>query len=864
MSSNSRKRPHSSTSTAAPASSITFDHQTFYADRFYLNAPTGISYFSPKTHASTRPNNDCKCQDPPPTFDRNKLINSLDLKAAIIGTYTLSPNYLLNELPLLFSRDESSKKGEMMSEIPTLVMHGVKGLDRILMGRKWIPETAKDQRESSEDEDLRQLFQVFQKQKMQDKPPLVKPKRNGSKGDTNSDREDAHIQVEVIEIDDDSNDEDEVEIVGCKKPISKEKVKMESSSNRQHTIHKRDRMDVSYLAQKHRKKLFQMPAVKHHTDDVDGMKTKYVKEDPAKNNSNNSSTSMKKEDEDGTISSRRIDGKSISSLFGEHVYFAEVESRFLPPGKFHPSVVENSCMAHNSKKSGKSSDPKDIIVLDDSDHEDEDDDGNQRKTSFGINPVVAKQRRFLQGTYHPKYMLLFEKSGAVVVVVSSANMTSQQPVDGSWIQRFEPTNTKCFNDPSVKELNERCDGSDFGHVLADYMQKQSEGTKEGAILPIQFLRKYIGAFETFHDFRKGWRFDLARVHLVSTVPGYYPGRFTSGHLNPLANLGQRVLYGPQRVADILYKLGEKGSQVQTEGTSRNCDETYSQKPWLPDNILSDSDRLVLQTTSFGAKWTSQHLEELVRQYMGHDDPQDNAKLGKSLLGNADILWPSMSFMESIGKLHRKICPDDREFQHFVFLQSQGLNSSDLAVCTQMKLYQSCSPAPLPLTLTPHIKTYSRLLQKKIGSDILNPLAWTMLSSACFSRGAQGFTVKKNNSISYEDERAYSNFELGILFVSRLKGDQMTDRLYASYPAPCRCGKPKEAALTTSGLGLIRNAEVIPMPFPFDIMSKSYQPDPQEPEFDETPFFEQMTNSSISSGISSLTPFGSWCKSRFSK
>lgn len=965
MSGNSRKRPYDSSSNttndtssiissstdrpgpqcpSSSPSSITIDKQTFYADRFYLNAPTGLPYFhkcqtSPppprQTNLQQEEECQCKCQQPPPLFDRNKLIQSLDLKAVIIGTYTLHSNYLLNELPQLFAADCSS------SHIPTLVMHGVKNFTAASSSSssqqsksqsqsqpsKIKPKlTEKERIEKSEDKELRQLFQIFdadQKRKVnttsthidivgQTNTKCIQVKKYMKEDNQQHQHQQQqqhkseHIRQEVIAIDDDGSDDDEVQFVGCKKASPKKKTKIDhlgvtctstkvkkEMSGRSHS---QLSVDVSYLAQKHGKKLFQMPCADDvkRDDNIDGsLKAKNVNRDSSLDARNSKSVRAR----------GRIDQKDRASSFGDHVFFSEVEVKYLPPGQFHPRDVENHIAAHIAKKSGKSSDPDDVIVLDQSDDEDgagndgnananandnananENDNSNgncseihQGRNAFGINLSVASKRKSQLGCYHPKYLILFEKSGAIVVVVSSANMTSQKPVDGSWIQRFKPVNTtrdgdgdgdgddNHFKEPTIKELNDRCDGSDFGHVLADFMQKQSEGIRVGDILPIQFLRKYIGAFETFHDFRKAWRFDHARVHLVSTVPGYFPGRFTAGHLNPLTNLGQRVLYGPQRVADILYKLSEKGSRAKKHSSDEVFDSlhTGSRKPWLPNSLLSEKDRLVLQTTSFGAKWTSRDVEGLVRQYMGHDDPNDDDSGGKSLIDYVDILWPSMNYMEDIGKSHKKMCPNDRAFKHFVFLQSQGLNSSDLAICSQMKLYQNCNPAPLPFTLTPHIKTYTRLLSNKGGLEGFNPLAWTMLSSACFSRGAQGFTTKKNNSaLAYDDERAYSNFELAILFVSRLQGDHANDRLYASYPAPCRCRSPKSAIHQMDNT-LLAGADIIPMPFPFDLKSCPYQPS-EEPEFEETPFYNLMTKDSISSGINSLTPFGNWCKDRFSK
>ena len=123
-------------------------------------------------------------------------------------------------------------------------------------------------------------------------------------------------------------------------------------------------------------------------------------------------------------------------------------------------------------------------------------------------------------------MLLFEKSGSIVVVISTANMTSQRSVDGSWVQRFERCSKDGseFADIAIDKLREKCDGSDFGYILSDFLQKQSEAAKLNQMLPIQFLRKYVGQFDILDDLRRKYQFDRASVHLVSTVPGIHPGR----------------------------------------------------------------------------------------------------------------------------------------------------------------------------------------------------------------------------------------------------------------------------------------------------------------------------------------------------
>jgi hypothetical protein len=464
-------------------------------------------------------------------------------------------------------------------------------------------------------------------------------------------------------------------------------------------------------------------------------------------------------------------------------------------------------------------------------------------------------------------MLLFEKSGSIVVVISTANMTSQRSVDGSWVQRFERCSKDGseFADIAIDKLREKCDGSDFGYILSDFLQKQSEAAKLNQMLPIQFLRKYVGQFDILDDLRRKYQFDRASVHLVSTVPGIHPGRFSSQHLNRMPNKSLRILYGPQRVADILDRLSEKRKDCSFHGKQ----ESITAKPWLPCNALSEKDRFIVQMTSFGSKWTSRCVESLVRQYMGRDEPGACADSETDLIENVDIIWPTMDFMDDINAQHQKFSTDKENFSHFVFLSSEGFNNTDLAIVSRMKIYEISDPTPSPIDLTPHIKTYARLLENKEAGGVPgNNLAWVMLSSACFSKGAQGFTDKKTSAFEYKDEKTYSNFELGVLFVSRLQGEPTSDRVYSSYPSTCSSCETNPVSAheekSTKDDNIYADANVIALPIPFKLRSRSYQPDTDETHFCETPFFQTISSKSICAGLCSLTPLGKWAADCMSK
>lgn len=758
--------------------SITIGNETFYSDRFYLNAPTGLSYYDPdiiqKENASR-----CKCQHAPPLFDRNKLINSLDLKAAIIGTYTLSRSYMLNDLKKLFAKGPDGT-----SEVPVLVLHG-KGFNREEATEGGLETIGHfpNEKAQKEDEELRKLYQIFMKEQ--------ENKRENKR------------EIEIIDLLSDSDNDDTEENSPSKK------IKM---------------YDKSLDSVKEEKKEDFTNERRDTTTSQSDENMKHA--GTSSKSSNNFPKRIKKE----ALSNERKEEET--DPFGTNVYFSMVDTFYLPQGyTYNEKDIEKKIVAE-CKNVGDSSDP---FVIDDSDDETVSEECIDSSTNAleGLKSEIIKQRKWMAGVQHPKYMILFEKSGSVVVVVSSSNLTRQKPVDGSWIQRFEAApNANSKENTPIEDIRERCDGSDFGYILSDFLQKQSEAVQENDILPIQFLRRYIGGrFDSIQDFRRKWKFEESCVHLVSTVPGYFPGTKSTKHLARVANGGLRILYGPQRVSDILTRL------------IRNCHEGA----WLPQTIFSTKDRLILQQTSIGAKWTSEDTKDLVQQYMV---PTRDL----NLLENVDILWPSMTYMDKISQEHRKY--DPRDSGHFVFLHSSALNKTDDDICTQMKQYEDVEVSgPIPYHLTPHIKTYSRLLHRDDYQE--DSLAWSMLTSACFSRGAQGKTVKKNTSFHSEDEQSYSNFELGILFVSRIQNQSSNNRLYTSFPRECICKKSKKP----HPLQHTSSPNIIPLPFPFKMRSSAYQMDSSEPTFCQTPFFHEMTEDSLTNGNCAYTPFGSWCRDR---
>lgn len=140
----------------------------YYADRYYLDAPTALTEYQQSGHnvrsengneaggssghhrrSKHKPVNYCnKCGEKirdhdnahgsqnhshrhwPPLFDRSKFINSLDLTAAIIATFSIDDlEFLSEEFPRLFPSQRSRKNPGNFQYVPTLVLHGQRGFN---------------------------------------------------------------------------------------------------------------------------------------------------------------------------------------------------------------------------------------------------------------------------------------------------------------------------------------------------------------------------------------------------------------------------------------------------------------------------------------------------------------------------------------------------------------------------------------------------------------------------------------------------------------------------------------------------------------------------------------------------------------
>ena len=514
-----------------------------------------------------------------------------------------------------------------------------------------------------------------------------------------------------------------------------------------------------------------------------------------------------------------------------------------------------------------------------------------------VSSLVVERRQGKKGVYHPKFMILMETSGSVVVVVSTANLVEERSFDATWVQRFFPASqptSSAIPQPSSHRTTTTTTtvASNMGVVLANFLHSQTLACQTGQLTPLGFVQRYLG-WNSLLELADRYDFTTAQVDLIPMVPGDYnvrqpplpspPSALESKTRPRSAESSTDGLYGRQRVAALLERYS----------TGRTSSSSDSHRPWIPDWLLSDEDRLVLQPTSIGSDWTVRNLSHVVRSYLGQEQSQQQEESEESdadLLNRLDIVWPTEDYMRQVirqqqeqqqhlGKdspntivsttsmrLEGFACKNDgegeggdddveveRENGGHLFLSSETFNKIDLDCLSRMVMYEPSIPHQRHANmLVPHFKSVARLFQgsdyrlrKEYGCGKCQEIfSWFMLTSACLSRGAQGDLTKMSDQ---NDAISYANFELGVLFCSRLQGKRQTDRLFCFHPAQCSCSNSSKRPSSSRAL--------VHLPAPFCMRPARYLEDEDDVEFCETPYFHEIPQGTASVGNMRMTPIG---------
>jgi len=598
------------------------------------------------------------------------------------------------------------------------------------------------------------------------------------------------------------------------------------------------------------------------------------------------------------------------SVFDGEVFFTQVLPRWCPPDAKKRRASSNERASGMGAVEGKRKTSNATAA----NYSDEEDEGKNKtkllREEDKRNATISKTKNeaemaTVRGVHHPKFFLLFERSGSLVVIISTSNLTPQNSTEGSWVQRFEPivaTGSGCNTKGSVDFGMP----SDFGAVLTDFLGKQSEAAA-GGMMPDVFLRRYVSGLSSgLNALSERYRFDEAQVHLVSTVPGdYISGLPRKGHHG--AAYKPRIAYGPQRVSFILSRILNKGhicaaKAIKAAVTGRSRGSQIDRvTPWLTPELVKAKERLLIQPTSLGGNWTRDDLEVILQSYLqpGWDNPtcKESKTSTDGLLDLLDIVWPSMDCFDTMRNRRRAIYtknPDaaaaiaeewaslkdktERGEGH-VFLSSISFSKLDRSCISRMALFTH-TPNTMPYkSASIHFKSVCRLLRsnekeepapkssKKTDSkrSMQRPspcskehhLSWFMLTSACLSGGAQGRPTPYRDPAS--DSMSYSNFELGVLFCSRFVGDGKIDRLYVSDPGHvcgCQCGRGKRFYNRFADVrSVLESVRKVHLPIPYQLRAKPYQDDPDSDFMSHTPYMHDIPEGTGCVGNMKLTPLG---------
>ena len=947
----------SSTKRTAPGEipyvSPDFGRTRYYADRFYLDAPTSLLEYQVdqnkqllSSSSSFRSNENflyCnKCgekreeQPPrirydhnrnrlppekppeehrPPLFDRAEFINSLDLTAAIIGTYTIGDlEYLTEAFPNFFpsSKSEDGSVSSNRSYVPTLILHGQKGFYLEKKEKAKVMQAVKTSiKIEKEDEAMHLRGGGSSQSSLQSKSPPV-PKSTENRDDNNEEKKDKHhfltYEGEKVRLPNTPKrkrkgrkrvkcEEEEVAAQSSNTPTEKSIQQVENDlSLKTKSVGNIDMNAINQLPSCKKEEINPPPMKKSapianipvtSTTSASSLLSAPPAERVLKGPIDPLYSDYYDSSQDNMMSQEELANRAQwakiqpTPLFGGEVFFTRVFPGWIrSPEKFkgESAAGMSSMMPEETRSAAFTESEGNMGYSDDEEHEyeskyDEVMNGKQAK-----NPDLKTEL----GVHHPKFFLLFEKSGSIVVIISTSNLTPQNAIDGSWVQRFDARHESQYDQFNQSDVDLGMP-SDFGTILTDFLMKQSDASANDSMLPDIFLRRYVRGL-TLYGLRTRYKFEDAQVHLVSTVPGHHKGSVPPKGLDTTLSLYKpHITYGPQRVLFILSRLLD-AHHMQLANNSKQSRRLVGPM-WIPKSLWTAMDQLVVQPTSLGGNWTRESLEEVVAKYLQKDLEKDK---DHELLDEVDIIWPSEDFFtlmkekrhvvwelnqhtKAASIISRRMKAEQKKPKQerlHVFLSSDSFAGLERSVISRMTLFETSHPLQMPFTSSSlHIKSIYRLLnlndnrnsQSSGCTNAKEHFSWFMLTSACLSKGAQGKATPRRGPEEH-DEMSYSNFELGVLFCSRLQ-EYDSDRLYVYDPLlkGCQCGskdkdhKNRLRKSTPKNPLFLDSVRKVHLPIPFKIRSTPYQTEEGYDFFSVTPYLHEVTDGT--NGNMKLTPYG---------
>jgi hypothetical protein len=419
------------------------------------------------------------------------------------------------------------------------------------------------------------------------------------------------------------------------------------------------------------------------------------------------------------------------------------------------------------------------------------------------------QRKVINGAHHAKYILVFTESG-LYVLITSANMTTDDSVDLTWIQFF----------PRLKSQNSS--GSikgNFGSTLQNFLIHQSDQlvyrnipTNTALVSIISWLREHVsftGDLVDVYDFSK------ASADLITVVPGYQTDH------DCRKNMGDEKMKVPiefRRFIQIGSKIGGFGARKTHKGSYfiSAPDEKEDLKKMVDEKRkfglervreclskshsmeLLPSDRFGIQVTSIRDKVSLDFFEYLIATF----DPEGQFVDVEDLDDRVKLIWPTKEYVEAAGSGQGLFLKKD------VFEKLDEVVKCYFHEYCPNKAERFVSKIAMPMTI-PHSKVYFRFSDPPIKDQIhlcnCTDVRWFMLTSANLSRAAQGMSLLSSCYCRWRKMCSYRNFEMGIL----LKSTPSTKLKLMSGSCPIHSKKHIEKS----------NETVLPVPF--ELTGSSY-------------------------------------------
>jgi hypothetical protein len=386
--------------------------------------------------------------------------------------------------------------------------------------------------------------------------------------------------------------------------------------------------------------------------------------------------------------------------------------------------------------------------------------GSRHYTDKGL------QRNVINGAHHAKYILVFTDSG-LYVLISSANMTTDDSVNLTWIQFF----------PTLKNPNASVSEKKFGHTLQNFLSHQSDQmvyrnipSNSALVAIMPWLRQhvsFVGDLVDVYDFSK------ASADLITVVPGYQTGHDCkkckgSGKMKrPIDGerftqiRGKIVGLGSRKRQESYYYINapderENVEKMVDEKQKFGLERVHQCLSEAPLGNLLPSDRFGIQVTSVCDGVNLDFFEYLISSF----DPEGLFLDVEDLNDRVKLIWPTKEYVQEVGSVQGLFMKKD------VFERLDRIVKCYFHEYHPNNIERFKTVYPMSMTI-PHSKVYFRFSdgRHKVETEACDCLdiRWFMLTSANLSRAAQGLFT--HSTCSCSKAYSYRNFEIGVLLKS---------------------------------------------------------------------------------------------------